>query len=313
MAGPSSFIAHGTGFIGVNFIGEAGFQTLITARHVIDRMPGGIVHVRLNTRDGEARIIETTKADWIRHPDKRIDVVVCATGIPKEIFDYLHIPLYGPDLLTPDVIRDRDIGIGDEVFVAGMFIARLGETKNIPILRSGTIAAMPEEKIKTEYGYHDAYLIEARSIDGLSGSPVFVQMPPIRVKDGQPKFQHGPVQYLMGMLLGHNSVGNPGDTIEILQPGADRPSSDKVHVSIPLNTGIGVVLPIAYAIEAVEQPLIHEKRVATMKKPNQDRGFMADSAKKSAPSTTPDNPSHKEDFTRLLDAATAKRQSDDQT
>lgn len=33
----------------------------------------------------------------------------------------------------------------------------------------------------------------------------------------------------------------------------------------------------------------------------------------SAPSIKPDNPSHNEDFTGLLGAATAKRQSDDQT
>ena len=68
LAGPSSFIAHGTGFIGVNFIGEAGFQTLVTARHVIDSIPGDRVHVRLNTRDGEARIIEASEESWVAHP-----------------------------------------------------------------------------------------------------------------------------------------------------------------------------------------------------------------------------------------------------
>jgi hypothetical protein len=40
--GPN-FIAYGTGFITVNFIEDVGFQTVVTARHVIDkvRLHGG--------------------------------------------------------------------------------------------------------------------------------------------------------------------------------------------------------------------------------------------------------------------------------
>jgi hypothetical protein len=271
--GPS-FVAHGTGLIGVNFIGDNAFQTLITARHVIDGIKGDRVHVRLNTREGSARIIETLKADGIFHENARIDVAVCPSVLPKEKFDYLHAPLFAPYILTEEVIRERDIGIGDEVFIAGMFVSRLGETKNIPILRSGTIAAMPEEKIETAYGYHDAYLIEARSIDGLSGSPVFVQMPAWRTVDGQTKMQHGQSQYLLGMLLGHGQVGNPGDTIEILQPSTDRPESQKVEVAVPLNTGIGVVLPISYLVEAVEQPAIEERRKEALGKRDPNRSFV---------------------------------------
>jgi hypothetical protein len=198
------------------------------------------------------------------HPDPRVDVAVCPSGIPRELFDILHLPLFGPDVLTGETIAERDIGIGDEVYVAGMFVGRLGETRNLPVLRSGTIAAMPDEKIKTAYGYHDAYLIEARSVDGLSGSPVFVQMPPWRAKDGQVSMVTGHTHYLMGMLLGHNQVGNTGDTIEIVQPVAERPESKTVEVSVPINTGIGVVLPIADVVVAVEQPIIRERREARL-------------------------------------------------
>jgi hypothetical protein len=162
-------------------------------------------------------------------------------------------------ILTHEIINERHIGVGDEVYVAGMYVARLGESKNIPIIRSGTIAAMPEEKIQTIYGYHDAYLIEARSIDGLSGSPVFVQIPPWRVIDGRPMMQHGMTEYLMGMLLGHNEVRDAGDTIELVQVDLTRPHSEKTVVSVPLNTGIGIVLPIADVMAAVEQPMLKQK------------------------------------------------------
>jgi hypothetical protein len=306
------FIAHGTGFLGVNFIGESVFQQIVTARHVIDGIPGKVVHVRINRKDGEAELIKIPKEHWFFHPSDKIDVAISPTEISKDQFDIMHIPLSGPSVLTEEIIRDRFIGTGDEIFVAGMFVSRLGETKNLPIIRSGTIAAMPEEKIRTAYGYHHAYLIEARSIDGLSGSPVHVQIPPFRVIKGEIKAQMGHVQYLLGVLLGHGAVTNPSDTIEILQPGSKRAKAKTVVASIPLNTGIGVVLPIVHVIETVEQPWLNEARISDMKKPTQ-RQFVADSAVKSGPSTKADNPSHKEDFTRLLRAATAKRQSDGQT
>jgi hypothetical protein len=178
-------------------------------------------------------------------------------------------------ILNDKIVDERDIGIGDEVFVAGMFVGRLGETKNIPILRCGTIAAMPEEKVRTAYGNHHAYLIEVRSIDGLSGSPVFLQFAPWRLERGQWKLQHGEMQYFMGMLLGHSQVENPRDTIEIMQSN-ERPVSEAPQAGVPLNTGIGVVLPVIHIIEAVEQPLIRDKRIATMKK--KQREFKADSA-----------------------------------
>ena len=84
----------------------------------------------------------------------------------------------------------------------------------------------------------------------------------------------------MGMLLGHSQVENPGDTIEVLQPGTGRPVSDKVQVAMPLNTGIGVVLPISYIVEAVEQSFIREKREETIGKANQRRGFVPNSQQK---------------------------------
>src|SRR5437764_12724525 len=55
------FIAHGTGFLGVNFIGESVFQQIVTARHVIDGIPGNAVQVRVNRKDGEAEIIKIPK------------------------------------------------------------------------------------------------------------------------------------------------------------------------------------------------------------------------------------------------------------
>ena len=75
-------------------------------------------------------------------------------------------------------IRSLNVGIGDELITVGLFTQRHGAQKKIPIVRSGIIAAMPDEPFEdqnTGKPYH-AYLVEARSIGGLSGSPVFVSL-----------------------------------------------------------------------------------------------------------------------------------------
>src|ERR1700730_16624021 len=71
------FVPYGTGFITATLLSvEQGWQTVITARHVIDDIDAENVHVRLNNNDGEAGIIEISKTFWFSHPDKRIDVAV---------------------------------------------------------------------------------------------------------------------------------------------------------------------------------------------------------------------------------------------
>jgi hypothetical protein len=329
------FVPYGTGFITATFeitTPDEAWQTVVTARHVIERM-GDLPHVyaRLNGRDGTAQIIQLDRADWFFHPDTRIDAAVCPTRIPKDQFDIIHFPLSkmrhpqaGGELLDfvlgPETIQVHDIGIGDEVYLSGMFVGRIGDTANIPILRMGTIAAMSGEAIRTEYGYHEAFLIEVRSIDGLSGSPVCVHLPPertvpygiARIKKAAPNTAY----LLMGMVLGYNEVYNPLDALEFVK--TDRRKKKVRQMAPPLNTGIAVVLPIWKIIEAIDQPNIQTKREEALKRSNKDhgRGFVATAA---APlgfvevGQDESNSDHREDFTRLLGAAAKSKQSNGRT
>ncbi len=300
------FVPYGTGFLVRSAIGSHGYQQIVTAKHVIEDINSDVVHVRVNTRSGSAEILDTDTAHWHDHANEDIDLAVCPTMIPMDCYDIMHHRI-DDGVLNEKVISDREIGVGDEVFIAGMFVSRLGESRNIPIVRIGNIAAMAEEPIRTDYGYHDAYLIEARSIGGLSGSPVFVHLPIWRhMKDGSVVQLKGMSWYLMGMLLGHDLIANPEDALAIRSEAAPEESEDeedRLSRLVPLNTGIGIVLPIQYVIEAIEQPEIVEKRMSKLKNASRKTGYVADSAARPAPSTTADNPSHKEDFNRLLDAA----------
>lgn len=268
MKTPHSFVPHGTGFFAKTFVNEkTGFQTIVTAKHVIEGINSKEIFIRINDKNGQAKFLSSLKSDWIAHPDSNIDVSVCPSVVGYDEYDILSIPVCntgGQLVLTEDIIKKYDIGCGDEVFIPGMYSPRIGEAKNIPIFRMGNVASMPEEPLQTKYGYHNAYLIEARSLDGLSGSPVFVHRFPLAFKDGNVKFQQGNMFYLMGLVLGYYEVTNPSGFISVKQKEGGNNSEDN-KVYIPQNTGVAIVLPIIHVQEAINQPAIWEKRKAKIK------------------------------------------------
>jgi hypothetical protein len=70
----------------------------------------------------------------------------------------------------------------------------------------GNLAALSEEKISIGSGKEiEGYLIEARSIGGLSGSPVFLNLGSVRSIGGQVKHALGiPTRiFLLGLIHGH--------------------------------------------------------------------------------------------------------------
>jgi hypothetical protein len=259
----SNFVPYGTGFVVASRLDGIKYQTIVTAKHVIDRMGSvDVIYVRVNNRTGVAEELPLDPGHWLPHPDPNIDLIVCPTMIPTDQFDIQHIPLEERQL-TPEIIVEHDFGVGDDVFIAGMFISVPGEMKNIPIVRYGIIAAMPDEKIRTEYGYHLAYLIEVRSTGGLSGSPAFLHVAPWRTIDGQPRPSLGLTQYTLGVVLGHHTLTTAEDDVEIVSAD-ERAELERQRQAnlLPLNTGIAVVLPFFYVREAVNQDALVAARRA---------------------------------------------------
>jgi hypothetical protein len=110
---------------------------------------------------------------WHYHPNepRESDVAACYVNFGDES-DVHAIPLNGPKgiLATQDMMQQMDAGLGDEVVIVGLFRSHFGVDHNVPIIRIGTIAAIQDEPIKTEYcGYIDAHLIEARSLGDCPG------------------------------------------------------------------------------------------------------------------------------------------------
>jgi hypothetical protein len=215
------------------------FGYLLTAKHVIDSIRDlGLseVLVRLNYRDGKARWTSVPISLWLNHPTEpdAVDVsIILASGFPVRRLDQRVFPIAA--FATKDRVELEEIGLGEEIVVAGLFAPHHGTAKNIPIVRIGTIAAMPEEKVITKIGPIDAYLVEARSIGGLSGSPVFVNM--------------GIMRDRRGVLNVEKRVNNERSTGAIYLLGLMHGHYDEQKV----NMGIGIVVPATKILEVVNQ------------------------------------------------------------
>jgi hypothetical protein len=239
---------------------EVSFYYIITAAHSIKSIKNfkqfdGKVVLRVNTNDGESRDIETSVKDWYFHTnDDGVDVALLHqdSSFIKGL-DVIAIP--DTMFFNEDIRTQNDVGIGDEVFLTGLFLNHKGRTRNIPIVRMGNIVAMREEKVKTQLGFIDAYLVESRSVGGLSGSPVFVRFNKDRkyaetsiVISGNSK--QSSEYYFLGLMHGHFDL-KPPTTVE-----------DSVFASAfekeRINMGIAIVVPCEKILEVMDQTSIKD-------------------------------------------------------
>ena len=214
---------------------------LVTAKHVATKLEGQRFLVRVNTKDGRSRLVQGEGVRWWYHPiDESVDVAVIHWVPPPEV-ERKNIP--SSMFLSDEIIRSESIGTGDEVFMTGLFAHLTGSARNLPIVRMGSIAMMPGEPVATkDFGDIEAYLIEARSIGGLSGSPAFVRK---TVPMGLGAF------YLLGLMHGHWDIP-PRNMDDVMQ--ADEDVLGRV------NMGIAIVVPAKKILEVLNQPHLVESR-----------------------------------------------------
>jgi hypothetical protein len=162
--------------------------------------------------------------------------------------------------VTPALIAREGIGLGDDVFVVGLFSRRAGQARNIPIIRVGNIVAMPEEPIKTGTGLQDAYLIELLSIGGLSGSPVFTYLGGIRRdslvgREITVTARAGAI-HLLGLVHGHWDLA-PDEQVDAVRDALDGGQR--------VNMGIAIVVPILRVLEILDYPEVRTARQSSQK------------------------------------------------
>jgi hypothetical protein len=209
---------------------------VVTNAHVAEKAPVS----RLNGINEQLAIAKYSIDDWIMHPDGD-DVAIAPLYLPPgNKFSSIPRSLF----LSKATIAEFDIGIGDDIFVAGRFINHEGIQRNSPSLRFGNIAQMPGDKImQGERDFEqESFLVEAKSIGGYSGSPVFVHMLPFssRPKPDNPQEMlivpsPGIGPWLLGVDWGHITSND-----YVLMGGGIRHTMD---LYVRSNTGMMGVVP----------------------------------------------------------------------
>ena len=246
----------GSGFVYGHDCGNGNAEPcyVVTAKHVIENIrKKGANHIwyRVNTKDGESRWISTPWSSWQFSTDQTVDAAVTIARFSDDMDlsvcpDSWSLPKAKP--------QGESLLLGDEVFVTGYFSKHCGNDRNVPIVRIGNLACTTVEEIRTKaFGTTKGYLIECRSIGGLSGSPVFLHQGGKFIGNSITTGGH---PLLIGLIHGHFDD----------ELGADV-ADDAVSDGKKVNTGIAVVTPISKVHEFVHlapiQPTISIQSVGS--------------------------------------------------
>lgn len=278
------------------------FLYLVTAEHVIALLKArghAQVFARINDTNGDTQPpVPIDITAWRFHPDAETDVAVLPFTFQRKA---KWLAADTSVFVTIAALEEHEFGIGDEIFAVGLFRHHYGSQKNVPLVRVGTLAALPHEPVRTHWGMIDGYLIELHSIGGLSGSPVYIHRPPVRVKDDKIQYAKGLRYFLLGLISGHFDVEKLDEDSVV----DDQDSRGNI------NTGVAVVVPAHKILETLNQPELIAEREAVINR------LMASAAVPDVDISPPSddasngNPTHREDFNRLLDAAAQKREQED--
>jgi hypothetical protein len=250
---PEELDFFGTGFFVTHRLHDYSYTFFVTAKHVASGTDRSERTVRFiaNKKGGGTMNVVMASNRWYFHPsDPTADVAV----MPCRIDAALDVVTIGTDgFLTPERRAELKIGIGDEIVFPGLFTYAPGVRRNMPLTRRGTIAMIPDDAIQVDEGFAEVYLAEARSISGMSGSPVFV-----RASIGIPsRFFGGPTDE---QLIAHTSkfqfLGLMHGHWDVKESELNRPHFPPVVKSEGVNSGLSVIVPAHKILETITQPEI---------------------------------------------------------
>src|SRR5579863_6440875 len=221
------------------------FCYAITARHVLDEATPNTERVIVVNRRGGGVAFLTLLSEWLGHPDASVDVA----ALPVKYDASVDVSMFDLEDLFDESNNRENIGPGDEVFFPGLFTPAPGHERVMPMVRHGNLAMLPNQQIQTSEGYQDIYLIEARSIGGFSGSPVFVRetvVLPVSRGDGEgEQVMQGLGKFkLLGLIKAHWDV--------------EESKINQAHVlhspKRGVNMGVAQVVPVKKILETLERP-----------------------------------------------------------
>jgi hypothetical protein len=237
---------------------DAAAVYVVTAKHCVqpfDHLENGPFHktwLRVNLRHAGSMHLEIPPEEWVCH--QTADVAVLPLALNMHTFDYLYYPVRNG--ATAEFIKRHSVTPGEDVFITGLLISHPGKSRVLPIVRVGNIAAFPGDPIHLMTGEDSAYLVEVRSLGGLSGSPAFVHLLPLHAgATGNVGITPAGIgtagrTYLRGLVHG------------LLPTTKNDPDGIGEWAEEPLNTGISVVVPLDRVLDIIDSPAFVEQREA---------------------------------------------------
>jgi hypothetical protein len=297
--GPEGVEYGGTGFLcAYRHQGEGKhFLYLATAKHVakaLESHHGTGLYIRANLIKGAATDLPIEHITWTHHPDPTVDLSIVPFGFSARSFDHTHFSLseVGPFFADPTALR-----CGDVINIVGLFRLRAGSKRNMPIVHTGHIASLADstelvpirDTITKNIVESEVYLVEAQTLSGLSGSPVFFhETVSLMTHEAGKKADGGPIHPqcfgnvdLLGIYTGAWD-GEPGAILE-----KDRNLRGGIRVPV----GIGTVVPSWKLIELLESESMKKHREAVLQQGKGKHAASAD-ADFGASSASDVNPTH---------------------
>jgi hypothetical protein len=239
----------------------------VTNSHVALK-DGGTRAIRLNKIGGGTETVLVRPDQWHHHDDA--DVAVAVLDLDQGRMRLADVPTSW--FVTCEQIEERQFAEGDECLIIGRHFGLDGTERNTPAARFGSISIMqPEPLHHDKFGRpEESIAVEARSLSGFSGSPVFVwQAPPLgppvykdALRGGQASLigkwevvvrshLESPFAFL-GLTWGHMNGRRA-----LAGPAADASAGEKALI---LNSGIMLVVPAWRIRELLETEELAEMR-----------------------------------------------------
>jgi hypothetical protein len=300
-------IPMGSGVL-VGVSGRGGVSGLhiyaVTARHVLNASNS----MQINTFDGYSRPIPVNMDEWTYVEDREDLAVFDLTEEIDEKTDNISVLPYELFLKETD-IGEYGINPGEEGFMVGLFSPHPGEKRNLPAPRFGCLSMLASEREPIKQEQRDlgttlvrpAFVFEIHSRPGFSGSPVYIyRTPTTNLAQLSPDGSWNLSTYknLFLRLLGIH-VGQFREPAEVAKAEGYGPQPILDGDNAYLPSSMTIVVPAKQILELLDMKKLKDQREARDKsaKPSS----MVQESAVAVPAA--DNPDHKEDFMRLLNAA----------
>jgi hypothetical protein len=146
----------------------------VTNHHVA--FEDGASIIRLNTKDGGTRFLEYEPTDWQFIPARDDIAAIDLTEELSATADQIMF-IREKQFISREILKTFEIGLGEDVFMIGLYVNQDGGARNMPCGRFGNLSMVANEHAPIKQPnkmMRPSHLVDMRSRSGFSGSPVFV-------------------------------------------------------------------------------------------------------------------------------------------